>query len=89
MNSKRVKNLNEGIDSHGSIVYWMNRDQRVKDNYALLYSQKLAKENKTQLEVFFHFPQNNPQLNRYQINFLILGFDTKFAHQKSLEFDHV
>ena len=73
MNSKRVKNLNEGIDSHGSIVYWMNRDQRVKDNYALLYSQKLAKENKTQLEVFFHFPQNNPNLNRYQLNFLILG----------------
>ena len=71
MNSKRVKNLNEGIDSHGSIVYWMNRDQRVKDNYALLYSQKLAKENKTQLEVFFHFPQNNPKLNRYQLNFLI------------------
>ena len=73
MNLKRVKMLNQVKDFPGTVVYWMNRDQRVKDNYALLYSQKLAKENKTQLEVFFHFPQNNPNLNRYQLNFLILG----------------
>ena len=28
------------------VAYWMSRDQRVQDNWALIYAQKLAKENR-------------------------------------------
>jgi deoxyribodipyrimidine photo-lyase len=36
-----------------SICYWMSRDQRVQDNWALLYAQKLALKNKLALKVVF------------------------------------
>ncbi len=29
-----------------SVAYWMSRDQRVQDNWALLYAQKIALENR-------------------------------------------
>jgi len=34
-----------------SVVYWMHRDQRVQDNWAMLYAQKLALENGAPLHV--------------------------------------
>ena len=31
----RVTKLKEGRESKGPVIYWMSRDQRVHDNYAL------------------------------------------------------
>ncbi|MDH4258345.1 MAG: deoxyribodipyrimidine photo-lyase, partial [Candidatus Aminicenantes bacterium] len=41
MNEKRVRRLNE-IDTRGQgpVVYWMSRDQRAEDNWALLSAQE-------------------------------------------------
>ncbi|KFM75820.1 Deoxyribodipyrimidine photo-lyase, partial [Stegodyphus mimosarum] len=44
-NKKRVKVISEAKDipkNAETIVYWMSRDQRVQDNWALLYAQYLA-----------------------------------------------
>ncbi len=41
---KRSLLLNKKEYKNGAILYWMNRDQRVSDNYALLFAEKLAKE---------------------------------------------
>jgi len=41
------------IIKKGPIVYWMSRDQRVADNWALLYAQKIAFEIKQPLCVVF------------------------------------
>ncbi|CAL1298104.1 unnamed protein product [Larinioides sclopetarius] len=44
-NKKRVRVLSKTKDiseNAESIVYWMSRDQRVQDNWALLYAQRLA-----------------------------------------------
>ncbi|XP_040205595.1 deoxyribodipyrimidine photo-lyase-like isoform X2 [Rana temporaria] len=55
-NKKRVRlvsaeeNLND--DAQG-IVYWMSRDQRVEDNWAFLYAQRLAVKQKLPLHVVF------------------------------------
>jgi len=40
---------------HGSgpVVYWMSRDQRMRDNWALLYAQQLAREQDAPLAVVF------------------------------------
>ncbi|KAG7171337.1 Deoxyribodipyrimidine photo-lyase-like 1 [Homarus americanus] len=35
------------------IVYWMCRDQRVQDNWAMLFAQRLALKNKVSLHVAF------------------------------------
>lgn len=55
-NMKRVRVLNNvGEVSRGSkaIAYWMARDQRVQDNWALIYAQNLAIKNKFPLHVIF------------------------------------
>jgi len=49
MNLKRVNVLKESKDLSGPIVYWMQRDQRVQDNWALFYAYKLAIEQKNNL----------------------------------------
>ena len=37
----------------GGVVYWMSRDQRVQDNWALLHAQALAKKHSVGLSVVF------------------------------------
>ncbi len=49
----RVKNLKDCQAGAGPVVYWMSRDQRAEDNWALLFAQDLAIENKRSLAVFF------------------------------------
>lgn len=50
---RRVRTLREGAPKEGPVVYWMSRDQRVLDNWALLFSQELALTQKTPLVVAF------------------------------------
>lgn len=42
-----------GEQGRGPVVYWMSREQRVRDNWALLYAQQLAFESKAPLAVVF------------------------------------
>jgi len=53
MNLKRVRIIKEGKIGKGPVVYWMSRDQRARDNWALLFAQKIAIENKLPLAVAF------------------------------------
>ncbi len=58
VNLKRVRALKKENQTKGPVVYWMSRDQRVGDNWALLYAGELAKKYKTYLAVAFClFPQ--------------------------------
>ena len=53
-NKKRVRLLSEAVDvpvGAKGIVYWMFREQRVDDNWALLYAQKMALKTKVPLYV--------------------------------------
>ena len=51
VDSHRIYPLNNVRLSAGPVVYWMNRDVRVEDNWALLYARDLAMELKTGLLV--------------------------------------
>ena len=53
MNLKRVRTLNEGAIKSGPVLLWMSRDQRAKDNWALLFAQELALKQKAPLAVVF------------------------------------
>ena len=53
MNPKRVRTLKEGHPSVGKVVYWMSRDQRSVDNWALIYAQKQAILRKCPFTVVF------------------------------------
>lgn len=45
-----TKEVKEGAKG---VVYWMSRDQRVQDNWAFLFAQKLALKNQVPLHVCF------------------------------------
>lgn len=51
---ERIRKINELPVGDGSIVYWMNREIRTKDNWALLYAQELALEKKAPLLVVYN-----------------------------------
>ena len=53
MNPKRVRTLKAGDLKKGPIVYWMSREQRAQDNWALLFSQELSRREKVPLAVVF------------------------------------
>jgi deoxyribodipyrimidine photo-lyase len=50
---KRTRILKAGKEQRGPVAYWMSRDQRAHDNWALLYAQHLAQERQVPLLVVF------------------------------------
>lgn len=53
MNMDRMHVLNGAGPGPGPVVYWMSRDQRLRDNWALIHAQTLALERKAPLAVVF------------------------------------
>jgi deoxyribodipyrimidine photo-lyase len=54
VNPRRVRTLHQAEEEKGPVVYWMSRDQRVSDNWALTYAQELADEHESALAVAFY-----------------------------------
>jgi deoxyribodipyrimidine photo-lyase len=73
INEKRVRLLQNGNEKNGPIVYWMSRDQRVHDNWALLFSQKLASEKKRSLIVVFNIVPDFLEATICQYGFMLKG----------------
>lgn len=55
INSKRrqVLNSKENSTTTGPVLYWMSRDQRIADNWALLRAQEIALSKATTLAIIF------------------------------------
>ena len=73
MPSKRARLLKAGIQKTGPVVYWMSRDQRANDNWALLYAQSLAIETKEPLIVVFSLVNRFLGATIRQFDFLLRG----------------
>lgn len=54
VNPKRTRAINTKPIGSGPVVYWMSRDCRVHDNWALLYAQEKARELKRPLIVVYN-----------------------------------
>lgn len=52
--AERVRKLNNPEYAGGPILYWMSRDIRAEDNWALLYAQELALKEKVPLLVLYN-----------------------------------
>ena len=73
MNTKRVRLLQNGTEGNGSVIYWMSRDQRVHDNWALLFAQKIAKEKKKPLVVVLNLVLDFLEATIRQYGFMLKG----------------
>lgn len=76
-NLKRVRVLKESKNFQTSkcngVVYWMSRDVRVQDNWALIYAQKLALKHQSPLHVVYCLPKDFPNPTRRRVHFLLGG----------------
>ncbi len=88
VNPKRVRVLKSGKISDGAVVYWMSRDQRVSDNWALLYAYEQAKKLNQKLIVVFTLAPNFIEASLRHYDFMLKGLDdvSKGLAEKGIEF---
>ena len=80
MNQQRMRILNNiHHNTNGPIVYWMSRDQRAQDNWALLYAQQLALEQQQQLLVVFCLVPTFLEGTMRQYGFMLRGLAETFT----------
>ena len=73
INEKRIRLLQDGKETSGPVIYWMSRDQRVHDNWTLLFAQQLAIEKKKSLAVIFNLVPDFLEATIRQYGFMIKG----------------
>lgn len=73
INSNRIKNINNIEITSGKVIYWMSREQRVEDNWSLIYALNLAKSFNQELLVVFNIVPTFIGATLRQYNFMIEG----------------
>lgn len=75
VDERRIYQLNNHNVSEGPIIYWMSRDQRVHDNWALLYAQQIAIHKNTELMVIFALTPHFLEATIRQYGFMLQGLE--------------
>lgn len=70
---QRGRKLNRQLIKKGPVIYWLSRDQRVKDNWGLLAASELALETKEPLIVFFSLADNYLDASSRHYSFMLSG----------------
>ena len=73
MNEARVSEEKKGELKSAPVVYWMQRDQRVNDNWALIYAKKRAEELGSHVVVVFNLVPGFLGAAIRQYGFMIKG----------------
>jgi deoxyribodipyrimidine photo-lyase len=73
LNPKRLRALNRAARGPGPVIYWMSRDQRAEDNWALLFAQEMAIDARVPLAVVFALDPAFPGGTRRSFGFLLRG----------------
>ncbi|MGB6378146.1 MAG: deoxyribodipyrimidine photo-lyase [Syntrophobacteria bacterium] len=81
---RRVRIVKQGSIGSGSVLYWMSRDQRVNDNWALLFAQELALERKVSLGVVFCLAPSFLNATSRQYGFMLKGLQEVENHLAEL-----
>jgi deoxyribodipyrimidine photo-lyase len=76
MNAERKRELSDGIPvGAGPIVYWMSRDIRIHDNWALLTAQELAIAQGQPLIVLYTLAGDHIGCTRREYDFMLRGLE--------------
>jgi deoxyribodipyrimidine photo-lyase len=88
MNTKRIRELNNEEFTQGPVIYWMSRDQRAFDNWALLYAQELAKDKNTSVAVVFCLRKTFQHNTERTVTFMLKGLEEVSIHlaKKNISF---
>ena len=89
INPLRITNRNQiPVPPDGAVIYWMSRDQRVSDNWALLHAQSLALERQTPLAVVFTLADSFLGATLRQFGFMLRGLAhvSKLLQERGIPF---
>lgn len=75
IDQERSRLLRKGQPGDGPVVYWMSRDQRAHDNWALLYAQERALALHKDVAVVFCIDLDYPAANLRHFAFLLRGLE--------------
>ncbi len=84
INPKRIRQLNQQTMESGPVVYWMSRDQRVSDNWALNYAYVLAQRQHQPLLVVFNLVPQFLGATIRHYGFMLKGLQEVEANLKTL-----
>ena len=84
----RVRILKNGSHAGEAVLYWMIRDKRVSDNFALLTAQNIAIKHKVPLLVCFQYTGNFPKANIRQYDFLFKGLEEGYKPDATVNTSH-
>jgi deoxyribodipyrimidine photo-lyase len=73
MDQRRVRILKQGKEKKGIVAYWMSRDQRVDDNWALLFAQKMSLASHVPLVIIFCLVPRFLEATARQYLFMLKG----------------
>ena len=88
IDKRRIRILRQGNVRHGPVILWMSRDQRIDDNWALLFAQELAIKQKASLGVIFCLVPQFLGATIRQYGFMIRGLQKieKGLKEKNIPF---
>ena len=75
IDERRILKLNAYEYAEGDVIYWMSRDQRAQDNWALLYAQELAIKGNGRLSVVFCLNPKFLGATLRQYDFMLKGLE--------------
>lgn len=73
MNKDRILQIKRGEGGGGPVIYWMSRDQRADDNWALLFAHEMAVERCVPLAVVFCLVPSFLGATARQYGFMLKG----------------
>jgi len=75
VNDARVRLLREGQKRIAPVVYWMSRDQRARDNWALLFAQGMAMKQEAPLAAIFCLVPQFLNATMRHYDFMLAGLE--------------
>lgn len=80
----RARLLKDGDRTDGPVAYWMSRDQRVQDNWALIHAQERALDQRQPLVVIFCLTGGFLGATMRQYSFMLKGLEKVEADLKAM-----
>lgn len=73
MNQNRINIIKNKSIQNGPIVYWMSRDQRIEDNWALIFAIEIAKEKNQPVVIVFNLVKSFLDATYRHFHFMLHG----------------
>jgi deoxyribodipyrimidine photo-lyase len=88
VDSRRIRKIKEGKPVDGPVVYWMSREQRVNNNWALLHAIEVANKHHQPVLVVFNLVEEYGETTSRSFQFMLKGLQEveKSLQQKNIPF---